>query len=57
MGWFSDDKPKPEPKPDDEKPWNKFPDAETAKKLAKGGKKTDPQEKDPKNPPKKSGWW
>lgn len=53
MGWFSDDKPKP--KPDEDKPWNRFPDAETANKLGKGGKKKDPQEKDQNNPPKSSG--
>lgn len=46
---MTDDKPKPE----DEKPWNKFPDAETAKKIADRLKKKDPGEKDQKNPPPK----
>ena len=55
MGLFSSDK--PEPKPDEDKPWNKFPDAETAKKLGKGGQKKDPEEKDQNNPPKKGGLW
>lgn len=41
----------------DEKPWNKFPDAKTAKKIAEGAAKKDPPEKDQKNPPKKGGWW
>jgi hypothetical protein len=53
MGWFSDDK----PKPDEDKPWNKPLDKEAADKLLKGMKKQDPKEKDGKNPPKKSGWW
>lgn len=37
----------------DEKPWNKFPDAELAKKLAEGAAKKDPEEKDQTNPEKK----
>lgn len=47
--WGKDDK----PKPDEDKPWNKFPDAETAKKIAEGAAKKDPPEKDQTNPPKK----
>lgn len=37
----------------DEKPWNKFPDAETAKKLAEKAAQKDSAEKDQTNPEKK----
>lgn len=41
----------------DEKPWNKFPDAKTAKKIAEAAAKKDPKEKNDEPKPKKGGWW
>lgn len=37
----------------DEKPWDRMPDAETARKIAEGLARKDPVEKDQTNPPKR----